>query len=163
MSEVNEANRLKGRIKNGRSRCGRTIQRDRVCRCWIRVPQVGQKRVRERNEKALRGDRTFDERKRKVVRKNRREKEKWYEKTVEKKNRVALLRQEVEDANKDFRDTNEALRKLRLAREDLDDHEDIEPKLGDYYEPSDEMKTYMNVVTGVVGSVSGFLVTKLLF
>ena len=92
-----------------------------------------------------------------------REKEAWYEKTVEKKNKVALLRQEVEDASKDFRDTNEALRKLRLAREDLDDHEDTEPKVGDYYEPSDEMKMYMNVVTGVVGSVSGFLVTKLLF
>ena len=91
------------------------------------------------------------------------EKEKWYEKTVEKKNKVALLRQEVEDANKDFRDTNEALRKLRLAREDLDEHEDIEPKIKNYYEPSDEMKMYMNVVTGVVGSVSGFLVTKLLF
>ena len=94
------------------------------------------------------------------------EKEAWYEKTVEKKNKVALLRQEVEDANKDFRDTNEALRKLgdlRLAEEDLDDHEDIEPKLENYYEPSDEMKMYMNVVTGVVGSVSGFLVTKLLF
>ena len=90
------------------------------------------------------------------------EKEKWYEKTVEKKNKVALLRQEVEDANKDFRDTNEALRKLRLAREDLDDHEDIEPKLENYYEPSDEMKMYMNVVTGVVESVSGFLVTKFL-
>ena len=91
------------------------------------------------------------------------EKEKWYEKTVEKKNKVASLRQEVEDANKDFRDTNEALRKLRLAKEDLDDHEDIEPKLENYYEPSDEMKMYMDVVTGVVGSVSGFLVTKLLF
>ena len=91
------------------------------------------------------------------------EKDEWYEKTVEKKNRVALLRQEVEDANKDFRDTNEALRKLRLAKEDLENHEDIEPKLENYYEPSDEMKMYMNVVTGVVGSVSGFLVTKLLF
>ena len=90
------------------------------------------------------------------------EKEEWYEKTVEKKNRVALLRQEVEDANKDFRDTNEALRKLKLATEDLDDHEDIEPKIEDYYEPSDEMKMYMSVVTGVVGSVSGFLVMKLL-
>ena len=70
------------------------------------------------------------------------EKDEWYEKTVEKKNRVALLRQEVEDANKDFRDTNEALRKLRLAKEDLENHEDIEPKLENYYEPSDEMKMY---------------------
>ena len=92
-----------------------------------------------------------------------RDREAWYEKTVEKKNKVALLRQEVEDADKDFRDTNEALRKLRLAREDLAEHEDTESKVGHYYEPSDEMKMYMNVVTGVVGSVSGFLVTKLLF
>ena len=88
-----------------------------------------------------------------------REKEKWYEKTE----KIALLRQEIEDANKDFREANEPLRKLRLATEDLNDHEDIEPKLENYYEPSDEMKMYMSVVTGVVGSVSGFLVTKLLF
>ena len=47
--------------------------------------------------------------------------------------------------------------------EDLDDHERSEPKLNDYYEPSDEMKMYMNVVTGVVGSVSGVVVTKMLF
>ena len=71
---------------------------------------------------------------------------KWYEKTVQKKNKIALLRQEVEDANKDFRDTNEALRKLQLAKEDLKGHEDIESKLENYYEPSDEMKMYMNVV-----------------
>ena len=91
------------------------------------------------------------------------EKEKWYEKTVEKKNKIALLRQEIQDANKDFKDANEALRKLKLAKEDLEDQEDIEPKLGNYYEPSDEMKMYMTVLTGVVGSVSGFLATKLLF
>ena len=91
-----------------------------------------------------------------------REKEKWYEKTVEKKNKIALLRQKLSDANKDLDDTNEALRKLSLAMEDLDTHEQIEPNLNDYHEPSDEMKMYMNVVTGVVGSVSGFLVTKML-
>ena len=36
------------------------------------------------------------------------------------------------------------------------------PTLDDYYEPSDEMKDYMNVVTDVIGSVSGYLVTKIL-
>ena len=36
-------------------------------------------------------------------------KEEWYEKTVEKKNKVALLRQQLEDANKDLDATNEAL------------------------------------------------------
>ena len=88
------------------------------------------------------------------------EKEKWYEKTVEKKNKIALLRQKLQDANKDLDDANDALHNLRVALEDLDDHEAQEPKLQDYYEPSDEMKRYMNIVTGVIGSVSGFLVTK---
>ena len=85
------------------------------------------------------------------------EKEKWYEKTVEKKNKIALLRQKLSDANKDIDDTNEALQKLGLALEDLSDQEQIEPKLNDYYDPSDEMKMYMNVVTGVIG-----LITKML-
>ena len=87
-------------------------------------------------------------------------KEKWYEKTLEKKNKVALLHQQLVDANKDLDATNEALHKLRTAME-----EDIgpEPTLNDYYEPSDEMKTYTNVVVGVTGSVAGVLATKLLF
>ena len=75
---------------------------------------------------------------------------------MEKKNKIALLRQKLLDANKDLNETNEALHNLRTATEEE------EPTLNDYYEPSDEMKMYMNVVTGVIGSVSGFLVTKLL-
>ena len=88
------------------------------------------------------------------------EKEKWYEKTVEKKNKIALLRQKLLDANKDLDRGNEALHNLRTAMEEL--KECKEPTINDYYKPSDEMKMYMNVVMGVVGSVSGFLVTKLL-
>ena len=83
-----------------------------------------------------------------MVRKNRREKDK-----------IALLRQKLLDANKDLTETNEALHNLRTATEKLD--EDKEPSLNDYYEPSEEMKMYMNVVTGVIGSVSIFLVTNL--
>ena len=90
------------------------------------------------------------------------EKEKWYERTVEKNNKIALLQQKLQDANKDLDDGNDALHNLRTALEDLQDHETREPKLQDYYEPSDEMKMYMNIVTGVIGSVSGFLVTKFL-
>ena len=41
----------------------------------VRVPQVRQKRVRERDETTRRGDGTSGERKRSVVRKNRREEE----------------------------------------------------------------------------------------
>ena len=88
------------------------------------------------------------------------EKEKWYERTVEKKNKIALLRQRLSDANKDLDETNESLHNLRTATEELE--EDKEPTLNDYYEPSEEMKMYMNVVTGVIGSVSGFLVTRIL-
>ena len=81
-------------------------------------------------------------------------KEKWYEKTVEKKNKVALLHQQLVDANKDLDATNEALHKLRTA---MDEDIGLEPTINDYYEPSDEMKTYTNVVVGVTGSVAGAL------
>ena len=87
-------------------------------------------------------------------------KEKWYEKTVEKKNKVALLRQQLGDANKDLDATNEALYKLRTA---IDEDIGPEPTLDDYYEPSDDMKMYTNVVVGVTGSVAGVLASKLLF
>ena len=60
------------------------------------------------------------------------EKEKWYEKTVEKKNKIALLRQKLSDANRNLDDANDALHNLRTALEDLDDHEAWEPKLEDY-------------------------------
>ena len=78
----------------------------------------------------------------------------------EKKYKIALLRQKLSDANKDLDATNDALHNLRTATEEL--YEDKEPTLNDYYKPSEEMKTYMNVVTGVIGSVSGYMVTKLL-
>ena len=60
-------------------------------------------------------------------------KEKWYEKTVKKKNKIALLRQQLEDANKDLGATNEALHKLRTA---VDEDIGSEPTFDDYYEPS---------------------------
>ena len=86
-------------------------------------------------------------------------KEKWYETTVEKKNKVALLQQKLSDANKDLDETNEALHNLRAAM-----NEDVrpEPTLNDYYEPSDDMKMYTNVVVGVTGSVAGVLASKML-
>ena len=87
------------------------------------------------------------------------EKEKWYERTVEKKNKIALLPQRLSDANKDLDRVNEALHNLRAATEKL---EDKEPTLNNYYEPSEAMKMYVNVVTGVIRSVSGFLVNRLL-
>ena len=77
---------------------------------------------------------------------------------MEKKNKIALLRQRLLDANKNLDDVNDALHNLRTAKEDLRDTEDRKPTLGDFHEPSDEM----DIVTGVIGSVSGYLVTKFL-
>ena len=90
------------------------------------------------------------------------EKEKWYEKTVEKKNKIALLRQKLLDANKDLDQGNEALHNLRTVMEELKELEEREPTKNYYYKPSDEMKRYMNVVTGGTGLALGFLVVKLL-
>ena len=87
-------------------------------------------------------------------------KEKWYEKTVEKKNKIALLPLRLNDANKDLDSTNEALHNIRMA---MDEYIGPEPTLDDYYEPSDDMKMYTNVVVGVMGSVAGVLASKLLF
>ena len=86
-------------------------------------------------------------------------KEKWYEKTVDKKNKIELLRQRLNDANKDLDDTNEALHNLRTA---MDENVGPEPTLNDYYEPSDDMKMYTNVIVGVTGSVAGVLASKML-
>ena len=86
-------------------------------------------------------------------------KEKWYEKTVDKKSKIALLRQKLLDANKDLDDTNKELHNLRTA---MDENVGPEPTLNDYYEPSDDMKMYTNVVVGVTGSVAGVLASKML-
>ena len=86
-------------------------------------------------------------------------KEKWYKKTVEKKNKIALSRQKLLDANKDLDDTNEALHNLRTV---MDENVGPEPMLDDYYEPSDDVKMYTNVVVGVTGSVAGVLASKMI-
>ena len=88
------------------------------------------------------------------------EKEKWYKRTVEKKNRIAILRQKLLDADKDLDRVNKALHDLRTVTEELE--EDKEPTLNEYYEPSEEMKTYMDIVTGAMSLGSGYLLTKIL-
>ena len=74
--------------------------------------------------------------------------DKWYKKKVEKKNKVALLRQQLVDANKDLDATNEALHKLRTA---MDEYIGPEPTINDYYEPPDEMKTYTTLSLALQG------------
>ena len=89
------------------------------------------------------------------------EKEKWYEKTVEKKNKTALLRQRLSDANKDLDEVNDALHNLRMVEEDLQETQETKPS--DYYKPSEGMKMYMETFTGTLGLGIGYLATWLLF
>ena len=63
-------------------------------------------------------------------------KQEWYETEVERKDHIAQLREELAQANKDMSFTNKALVQLKK-------YEGIihpEPKLSDFYQPSDEMK-----------------------
>ena len=76
---------------------------------------------------------------------------------VKRKNRIAQLRRELGDANKDLSETNKSLEDLRSASEI-----DVEPTIHDFYKPSDEMKDYQNFAVGVAGFASGYALVRLL-
>ena len=88
-------------------------------------------------------------------------KEKWYENEVAQKNKIAELRLQLSDANADINTTNKALDALRRVTYE-DKTFTREPKISDYYDPSDEMTEYRYIAVGVLGLGSGFIVTKLL-
>ena len=84
-------------------------------------------------------------------------KEAWYEREVARKDRMAQLRLELDDANKDFAETNRALKTLEQATK-----VDREPTIHNFYQPSDEMKKYQDLTIGVAGITSGIVGTVLL-
>ena len=99
------------------------------------------------------------------------DKEKWYEEQVKRKEEIEKLRQQLSDANADINRTNTALKTLvrvnslekerdKLSRE-YSESAGNEPKLEDYYKPSDEMKEYQNVAFFLVGISGGYLIHKL--
>ena len=81
-------------------------------------------------------------------------KEKWYKEQVNKKDKIEMLRQQASDTNVDINDTNHALGELRKITR--------EPKLEDYYKPSDEMKEYQLVVVSVMGLGGGWVLYKII-
>ncbi|CAB3988013.1 Hypothetical predicted protein [Paramuricea clavata] len=82
-------------------------------------------------------------------------KEKFYEFEVKRRNDEARRRAEILDANKDIEETNRALEDLRNFTRLMDDSaSQRKPKLEDYYQPSDEMKTYAMMTMGVLGVCS---------
>ncbi|CAB4012296.1 Hypothetical predicted protein [Paramuricea clavata] len=71
-------------------------------------------------------------------------KEKFYESEVKRRNDEARRRAEILDANKDNEETNRALEDLRnFTRLMNDSVSRRKPKLEDYYQPSEEMKTHI--------------------
>ena len=93
----------------------------------------------------------------KAIEKLAQAKEDWYEREIERKDRIARLRQELTDANKDLNETNQALKELKSESE-----VDVKPTIHDFYEPSDEMKHYQYATIGVAGLATGCAIIKLL-
>ena len=91
------------------------------------------------------------------------DKEKWYEEQVKRKEEIEKLRQQLSDANADINRTNTALKTLvrvKSLEKEYSESAGNEPKLEDYYKPSDEMKEYQNVAFFLVGISGGFIVYK---
>ena len=64
-----------------------------------------------------------------------------------------MLRQQGSDVNADINDMNRALEELRKITR--------EPKLEDYYKPSDEMKEHQQVVS-LMGLGGGWVLYKII-
>ena len=84
-------------------------------------------------------------------------KQAWTEREVARKKKIARLRLERGDANKDFEETNRSLEFLKKALS-----VDHEPTIHNFYEPSNEMKKYQNITIGVVGLVTGASIMKII-
>jgi uncharacterized protein YukE len=90
-------------------------------------------------------------------------KEKFYESEVKRRNDEARRRAEILDVNKDIEETNRALEDLRnFTRLMNESASQRRPKLEDYYQPSDEMKTYAMMTMGILGVGSAYGLTRIL-
>ena len=95
------------------------------------------------------------------------DKEKWYEEQVKRKEEIEKLRQQLSDANADINRTNMSLKNLpemnnrvKSLEQEYNTIAKNEPKLEDYYKPSDEMKEYQTVAFSIVGLGTGYIVYK---
>ena len=78
------------------------------------------------------------------------------EKEVRKKEKINQLERELRAANLDINQTNKALLELSKYKS----IQEPEPKLEDYYHPSNEAKEYQIVATAILGLAGGFGVYK---
>ena len=79
-------------------------------------------------------------------------KETFYESEVKRRNDEVRRRAKILDANKDMEETNRALEDLRDFTKLMNDTASkSRPKLEDYYQPSNEMKTHAMMTIGLIG------------
>ena len=86
-----------------------------------------------------------------------RDKETWYENQIKRKEEIQRLRQQLSDANADINQTNKSLKILAEIQNEYTEEEENEPKLENYYTPSEEMKEYKIVIFFAGGLTGGYL------
>ena len=64
-----------------------------------------------------------------------RDKEKWYENQVRRKEQMEILRQQISDANADINQTNKSLENLAKMEQEYQKDELRQPRLENYYTP----------------------------
>ena len=89
------------------------------------------------------------------------EREKYLEEVTDRRNRLAELKAELNEANRDIGDTNKALELVRRINELRNKAMPRNPKASDQYKPSSEMEEYMAlfglIAGGAIGGVAYFL------
>ena len=97
------------------------------------------------------------------------DKEIWYEKQIERRQKMEKLRQQLSDANADINKTNKSFENLaainykyKNLQNEYEEEEKEEPKLENYYKPSKEMKEYQNIFFLLIGVTGGYLGYKML-
>ena len=79
--------------------------------------------------------------------------QRFYEQETKRKDKIANLERQKQNASKDFAQINDLFEELTQLKQEQS--EARTPLLSDFYKPSDEMKHYQNVATGVIGLATG--------
>ena len=84
---------------------------------------------------------------------------KFFEKETKRKDRIQALEKQKRNANKDFAQINDLFEELGQLRQEQKEAKVL--TLSDYYQPSNEMKHYQNIATGIFGVATGATATGL--
>ncbi|CAB4016668.1 Hypothetical predicted protein [Paramuricea clavata] len=83
------------------------------------------------------------------------EREKYLEEVTNRRNKIAQLKAELAEANRDINATNKALELIRRINELTRTAMPRKPQLSNHYKPSSEMEEYMAIFGLIMGGVVG--------